>query len=85
MLLTSKQRPIYNPQRGLEVTCRFLRFHYVPNGTKRIVYHLDFVSHYNENKKTQNFEIYFVKKKSGTYISLANKHKMFANLQNVTH
>lgn len=42
MLLTSKQRPIYNPQRGMEVTGRFLQFHYVPNGAKHIVYHLDF-------------------------------------------
>lgn len=36
-------------------------------------------------KTKQNSEIYFVKKKSGTYISLANKHKMFANPQNITH
>ena len=35
--------------------------------------------------KKKYSEIYFVKKKSGTYISLANKHKMFPNPQNVTH
>lgn len=37
----------------MEVTCKFLQLHYVPTGTKHTVYHLDFVSHYNENKTKQ--------------------------------
>lgn len=41
MLLTSKHRSIYNLQRGI-VTYKFLKFYYISNGTKHIVYHCDF-------------------------------------------
>lgn len=65
MLLTSKQRPIYNSQRRWRSHVKFLQLHYIPNGTNiqsTILILSAIIMKTKQNKKSQNFEIYFVKK-----------------------